>query len=413
MKASIEQLLENLFVLESSIGGKVKYTILDPFPINSADIISIQDATKKIAAFIGLQNLTFIVGIAKQKENVGGHIELSGREQEVFIELSENVLKYPETVLSTLAHEVTHKYLELNGIRHPNDMKNEILTDTASVYLGFGEIMLNGCERYTVRHEKDWQEEKTITETLTTGYLDREGFAFVYNMVCIMRKIIREELEAKLSNDSRQSLNDCRRSYYQYFDNRINSKVALLPIVKDLEDEIKDLQYILSNIEKGYFYIQKVGLGKIEEFLKNNHNELMGMCCEIEKILGKETVNPSLAYLEVIIARQELLKNKDKIANRASEFRSLQNITEKIGKKISESSHFPKPSPEMFNVVTCWNCMAKLRLPLNTCRLIGKCPKCSYQFATDTSAEPVRISSKIRFKRHLSNIGKKIISFYH
>ena len=49
MKASIEQLLENLFVLESSIGGKVKYTILDPFPINSADIISIQDATKKIA----------------------------------------------------------------------------------------------------------------------------------------------------------------------------------------------------------------------------------------------------------------------------------------------------------------------------------------------------------------------------
>lgn len=157
MRVPIEQIIENLFVLESNLGSKVKYLVLDPFPVNSPDIISIQEAAKKIASFIGLLDMVFIVGIAKQGEKVGGHIELSGNNREAFIELSEGVLKYQETVLSTLAHEITHKYLQMNGIRHPDENKNEILTDTASVYLGLGKIMLNGRERYTVRHEKDWQ----------------------------------------------------------------------------------------------------------------------------------------------------------------------------------------------------------------------------------------------------------------
>ena len=412
MKVSIEQIIENLLVLESNLGSKVKYPILDPFPVNPADIISIQEAAKKIASFIGLLDMVFIVGIAKQGEKVGGHIELSGNNREAFIELSEGVLKYPETVLSTLAHEITHKYLQLNGVRHPDENKNEILTDTASVYLGLGKIMLNGCERYTVRHEKDWQGEKTITETLTTGYLDREGLAFVYKLVCTMRKITGTQAENKLLHDSKLSLDDCQRQHRQYFDNKINNKETLICIAKDLEDDIRNLQCVLSNIEKKYIYVQKGCLIKIEEFLEKQHKDLMSLCCETNKMLEKETVNPSLAYIETIISRQELLKNKNNLINKSSEARRLEGATDRIRKKIQKSPYFPKPVPGMFNIVTCWNDMTKLRLPINACRLVAKCPKCNYQFSADTSIKSIRVSFKARIKKAIFGIGKKIRSLY-
>ena len=46
--------------------------------------------------------------------------------------------------LAVLAHEVTHNYLYHHNIRPPKNLDNEILTDLAAVYLGFGEILYKG-----------------------------------------------------------------------------------------------------------------------------------------------------------------------------------------------------------------------------------------------------------------------------
>jgi hypothetical protein len=64
--------LSKIIMLEKKIGAKTSYNILEPFPINSRDILSIQNAGKRIANFIGLEDKTFIIATAKQKENVGG-----------------------------------------------------------------------------------------------------------------------------------------------------------------------------------------------------------------------------------------------------------------------------------------------------------------------------------------------------
>jgi len=414
MDIPIEQHISNVLILENQIGAKVNYCIHDsPFLVDQSDIISLQSVAKKLAEAIGLGDLTFIVAIAKQKEKVGGHVDLRSGQREVFIEISENVLKYKDSVLATLVHEITHKYLEINGISLPDEKRNEILTDTASVYLGFGKIMLNGCENYTVRHEKDWNSEKTITETLTTGYLNRDHLAFVYKLVCTMRNISPKEYESQLSRDARQALEHSTRQYNEYFSTTLNSKEALKVLIDDLLIEVRQLQYLLSNIEKNAIYLQQGGISTIENFLVFIHRNLCRTIEDSNTMVSVECFNPSLRYLNILVSKEEISKKKDEIKRSISQAKSLQRFTRKLEKVIKGNPLFPKPSPNMFNTITCWNDHTKLRLPLNANRLIARCPKCNYQFAADTTVYPINVRIKKKIKEILSALVKRIRSLYH
>ncbi len=53
----------------------------------------------------------------------------------------------PNEVLATLIHECMHYYLSSTGVRLGDTIKNEILTDTATLYFGFGEIIDRGYVR--------------------------------------------------------------------------------------------------------------------------------------------------------------------------------------------------------------------------------------------------------------------------
>lgn len=49
-----------------------------------------------------------------------------------------------DSVIAVLAHEVMHLHLYYEGIRRRDNWENEVLTDTAAVYCGFGEYMYKG-----------------------------------------------------------------------------------------------------------------------------------------------------------------------------------------------------------------------------------------------------------------------------
>lgn len=49
-----------------------------------------------------------------------------------------------DAVIAVLAHETMHLHLYYEGIRFGNTWKNEILTDTAAVFCGFGEYIYRG-----------------------------------------------------------------------------------------------------------------------------------------------------------------------------------------------------------------------------------------------------------------------------
>lgn len=49
-----------------------------------------------------------------------------------------------DSIIAVLAHEVMHLHLYYEGIRRQDNWENEILTDTAAVYCGFGDYMYKG-----------------------------------------------------------------------------------------------------------------------------------------------------------------------------------------------------------------------------------------------------------------------------
>ena len=74
-------------------------------------------------------------------------------------------------VAAILAHEIMHMYLHYKGIEEQVPKLNEILTDTAAVYYGFGEYMYIGYEYI-----------KTNSDNLQkVGYLSPEDIQFIIN----------------------------------------------------------------------------------------------------------------------------------------------------------------------------------------------------------------------------------------
>lgn len=79
--------VDKLILLEEKTGAGVNYRIMAPFSVPFRDFVSIQKVAKEIADSIGLTQFTFIVTLVKQEQGVGGHIDLSTRDNFVFIEV--------------------------------------------------------------------------------------------------------------------------------------------------------------------------------------------------------------------------------------------------------------------------------------------------------------------------------------
>lgn len=81
-----------------------------------------------------------------------------------------------ESIVSILAHEISHYLLYLRNIKIEDTAKNEILTDVCAVYLGFGKYMLEGYKKneYT-------KGDKTITSKI--GYITVEDIKYIMSKI--------------------------------------------------------------------------------------------------------------------------------------------------------------------------------------------------------------------------------------
>jgi len=129
--------VDKLILLEQRAGSQVHYRIMPPLAGPFHDCISIQKVARQIADSIGLTHFSFIITFAKQKKNVGGHIDLSTGGRDVFIEIDPDAIPFPDSVGAILCHEICHKWLQVMGISSPIEIDNEILTDITTVFLGF------------------------------------------------------------------------------------------------------------------------------------------------------------------------------------------------------------------------------------------------------------------------------------
>src|SRR5882724_9425899 len=128
--------LAKLIFLEKAVGHKVSYRTLDSFHIytkGSSVYVEIQNAAKRIAEFVGLQGLTFLIEPRNLSKGTCGRIELNANSLEVFIQISPDLFDFPEAILATLSHEISHKFLHINGLSWGGNIAdhyhNEVLTD--------------------------------------------------------------------------------------------------------------------------------------------------------------------------------------------------------------------------------------------------------------------------------------------
>ena len=197
--------VERLLFLEKALNGA--FDSLNQFDLSSkeAPITAVQKAGARIARHLGMHDLTFLVLLRDQSANVAGRIHLDNSPDNVQVELSNDLLNFPAAILSTLCHEITHKYLYLRNLVLPDERANEELTDTACVYLGLGTFMMEGCFCETTHYVPRGR----TTRTLRTGYLSAEEFALTFALLEQIRPQM-SRLSASLSDNAAARLDNAR-----------------------------------------------------------------------------------------------------------------------------------------------------------------------------------------------------------
>jgi len=282
--------VDKLILLEEKLGYKVGYEILEPNSVAlTSDIVSIQAAAKDIARFLGLGKYRFIVGMTGKDGKVAGEIELRHGLTEVFIELSNNVVKHTMAIPAVLSHEIMHQYLLVSGISFSDDHENEVLTDIAAVFLGLGKLMLNGA--VTVLKQED------ASYTLKLGYLTREQLAYVYLLVCSMRGIPYTTYEAGLSKDVIALLRQTMNHYKDHFSLAVpHADYSDLHLAVG-NSKIVELQQQLRAIQVHHDVVKKALEHELEVWQESHNMAKKWLQSIALPDMKKEEHNPALRYL--------------------------------------------------------------------------------------------------------------------
>ena len=88
------------------------------------------------------QNLTVITKTDRELENAAGTYSSDGRSSVISIRITPS--SRHNIIHSVLIHECMHYYLFHSGLRFEDTYANEVLTDTATVYMGFFDLMFDG-----------------------------------------------------------------------------------------------------------------------------------------------------------------------------------------------------------------------------------------------------------------------------
>lgn len=208
---SEDDILSKLSLIEKHLNGfsHVFYDVTPSF--SPIDIISVQKEASRMMKFAGLNHHIPCITYTKTESGVGGNVELDNSDN-VFIEINEKYKRDKGKTLAVMAHEICHKVLYINHLYFPNNViENELLTDIATIYVGFGKLSLNGCYSELKYNHTEWRNGKmvdvTTTEKETVGYLSLQQFATAYNIVCSIYNIDVASKEKGLNEHALKALN--------------------------------------------------------------------------------------------------------------------------------------------------------------------------------------------------------------
>ncbi|MEU1512698.1 hypothetical protein ABZ490_11130 [Streptomyces sp. NPDC005811] len=122
-----------------------------------------QRVARELVRHYRLPDARMIVAFREMEH--AAHVELAAG-PEYFVELNDRFRTHRRDIGAALAHEIMHVYLHRLDLSFPGTRDNEILTDTATTYLGAGWLLLDA-----------YREDAASSQKL--GYLTPEEFGYV------------------------------------------------------------------------------------------------------------------------------------------------------------------------------------------------------------------------------------------
>jgi len=380
-------LIEKIHFLESKLGDKWVHPIFEPFKFNSSDVVKVQEAGKKIAQHLGLPPLTFLISYVQQKSNVGGNIELDNN-KEVFVEIDNKFRNDHEIVLAVLAHEICHKYLYLNNLKLFPEIENEMLTDAATIYTGLGKLSLNGCERITSSSSTSGNITTTTTTTKKVGYMNREQFAFVYRLVCEMRRISKKEMMKGLSSEASSVVNRISQNSNFHFNKRFFSNEMTL---KTISDDIGASQKNIAKFNRHIRELQEIILPTAIELSKDFHSYAKSKIDPLVQSATESVNKEPHSYIKNLLTLEEFESYKSKLIEKERELRKFAARLQKFLAYINSnySKQLSWKNNEFLFQFKCPSCGNDMRIREKKLARV-KCKVCNYSFIVDTGVDEIK-----------------------
>ncbi|MGV9555970.1 hypothetical protein [Streptomyces sp. NPDC003401] len=153
---------------------RLSYDTVHRFPVSVAPVdvafcdtddlhLGAQRVARELVRHFRLPDARMIVGFREMRH--AAHVELTAG-PEYFIELNDRFRTHRRDIGAALAHEIMHVFLHRVDLAFPGTRDNEILTDTATAYLGAGWLLLDA-----------YREDASSSQKL--GYLTPEEFGYV------------------------------------------------------------------------------------------------------------------------------------------------------------------------------------------------------------------------------------------
>jgi hypothetical protein len=353
---------EKILYLSDRLRDVQFYDNLEPWRIDTIDFIELQHSAKKIADFLGLTGLTFLISVSKQDKNTAGHIELENS-NDVFIEIDSNTNYNDRTILAILSHEICHKYLQLQNIKLIG-RENEILTDVAAIYLGLGKLILNGCN----------------SNNNKVGYLERAQYVYLYKLICKSRRVPTDIMLRNLESQIVAEIESCEFNVtYDYYSN----DDALQLVNKVIDDSFQSNHKTYAELKKHILIINNLMESlniQYQDYHKRNFKKKNEWLALINKNYRNESTN-FFKNLSVINMITEYWKNERKdnpiaLVDFLNEFIYYLN-------KLAYNSLETTIVKER-RIIECPNCNHSMTFSKNIVAKIT-CKKCSYTFILDNS----------------------------
>jgi ribosomal protein L37AE/L43A len=389
--------LDKIIILENSSHRMRKYSLINPIDFDgSLDIIEIQKITKLLSSHIGYDKLIFTISFKDLDKtegkvqdifsNTAGNVLLDDKE-DVLIHLSKSLNKYPDSILATLSHEISHKYIHLNRLTFKNTYENEVFTDLTSVYLGYGKLMLNGVE--VVEKIKIGNTEKTYTKSV--GYLNRDQLAFIYLVVNYVQGECSSSYYSNLKDDAIESVKRIEKEYHTFLKNIKFYRIKTL--------EINDLRYKLAYLEKLINLTKPKNTVEIKEYIKDEFTQL--------NLADNRLRNFKKEFLNRVLDDPKKSKLIRKDIPEISINDGNYNQHTKINRELFTRNIRGSLKLKEIDITECLVCKKNLRIKTNNIGIII-CPDCNFKFAVNT----LPYIDKNRFLSHIMNLINKLMSHF-